>query len=300
MNITQNQYNPTSDYTRVSEFLTRHYQPENRDGNWLEPIWEYMNGHPYLIRSNLPKIGLWENEQEILGVCHFETRMGDAFFQFHPQHHELRDEMLSYAENNLVSVNDAGKKYLWVYVNDFDIPFQEAVKEKGYHRKPEEDRPLYKMDIPNPFPSIPIQDGITIQSIADETNWEKVHRVMWRGFNHEGEPPMTPEALLERQCMFETPKANMNIKIVAVNEQGDFVSICGMFYAETNHFALVEPVATDPDYRRKGIGRATVMEGIRRCAELGATVAYVGSDQLFYQSMGFTFDYNCECWEKIF
>lgn len=39
----------------------------------------------------------------------------------------------------------------------------------------------------------------------------------------------------------------------------------------------VEPVATDPDYRRMDLGKAAVLEGIRRCGELGAEVAYVGS-----------------------
>ena len=47
-----------------------------------------------------------------------------------------------------------------------------------------------------------------------------------------------------------------------------------------------EPVATDPDYRKKGMGKAAVLEGIRRVGELGAKVAYVGSSQQFYYSIG--------------
>jgi predicted N-acetyltransferase YhbS len=71
-----------------------------------------------------------------------------------------------------------------------------------------------------------------------------------------------------------------------------------MWYESVNQYAYVEPVATDPDYRRMGLGKAAVLEGIRRCGELGATVAYVGNDLLFYQSIGFKKVYTGECWVK--
>jgi predicted N-acetyltransferase YhbS len=62
----------------------------------------------------------------------------------------------------------------------------------------------------------------------------------------------------------------------------------------------VEPVATDPDYSRLGLGKAAVLEGIRRCADLGAKEAFVGSDQLFYQAIGFRKVFNTACWVKYF
>jgi predicted N-acetyltransferase YhbS len=68
---------------------------------------------------------------------------------------------------------------------------------------------------------------------------------------------------------------------------GDFVSFCGMWLDAVNRIAYVEPVATDPSYRFMGLGKAVVLEGIRRCAGLGATVAFVGSGQTFYEAIGF-------------
>jgi GNAT superfamily N-acetyltransferase len=44
-----------------------------------------------------------------------------------------------------------------------------------------------------------------------------------------------------------------------------------------------ERVATDPDFRRMGLGMASVLESLRRAAELGAEVAWVGSGQEFYK-----------------
>ena len=59
--------------------------------------------------------------------------------------------------------------------------------------------------------------------------------------------------------------------------------------------SLWQPI---PIIRRMGLGNAAVLDGIKRCGELGATVAYVGSDQKFYLSLGFNVIYTSECWVK--
>jgi len=43
-----------------------------------------------------------------------------------------------------------------------------------------------------------------------------------------------------------------------------------------------------------------VLEGIRRCGELGAEVAYVGSDMPFYLALGFYKLFTQNCWIKCF
>ena len=75
--------------------------------------------------------------------------------------------------------------------------------------------------------------------------------------------------------------------MVAVAPDGNYASFVGIWPVPESTACYIEPVATDPDYRRMGFGTAVVLEAIRRCAEEGATVAYVGSDQAFYLSMGF-------------
>ena len=83
------------------------------------------------------------------------------------------------------------------------------------------------------------------------------------------------------------PHLKPELCILVVAPSGDYASYCGMWYDPATEYALVEPVATDPDYRRLGLGKAAVLEGIRRCGALGATQAYVGSAQQFYYQIGF-------------
>lgn len=65
-----------------------------------------------------------------------------------------------------------------------------------------------------------------------------------------------------------------------------------------NRFAYIEPVCTDPDHRRMKLATAAVLEGIRRCGELGATVAYVGTDKPVYLAMGFRPIRSITAWRR--
>jgi GNAT superfamily N-acetyltransferase len=301
MTVTLRNYQHPKDYQRVSEFLISNHETGNLDGNWLEPAWEYMHFHPALQSEYLSKIGIWEKNGQIVAVVHYEGNLGEAFFQFQPAYRHLREEMLDYAEKHLPGTSKKGeRKYLCAYVNDNDPEFLAVMRKRGYQKDAEATRPLYRSEIPAPFPPIPLTEGFRLTSLADECDWAKVHQVMWRGFDHGDNVPMTEEEFDDRRKMFDTPKARRELKIAVAAPNGEFAAFCGMFFDESGKFAYVEPVATDPRYRRLGLGRAAVLEGIRRCGLLGATIAYVGSDQPFYQSLGFKKVYNSEGWVRDF
>ncbi len=120
---------------------------------------------------------------------------------------------------------------------------------------------MYCFVIPDPFPSITLPDGFRLTSLAEECDWAKVHRVLWRGFDHGEDVPMNEEEFESRRKMFDTPKARRDLKIAVRAPNGDFVAFSGTFYEPNGKFAYVEPVATDPLYRRMGLGKAAVLEG---------------------------------------
>lgn len=117
----------------------------------------------------------------------------------------------------------------------------------------------------------------------------KYGHVLWKGFNHEenGEGSFILENTKNDAEGFERPNVNLDLKIAVVAPNGDFVSYCGMWQDVRSKSALVEPVATDPAYRKLGLGKAAVLEAVRRCGELGAERAFVSSSQQFYYNIGF-------------
>jgi predicted N-acetyltransferase YhbS len=255
-----------------------------------------MHSHPALDEDNLHRIAIWEDGDDVVGVVNYEMKLGEAFFQVKPGYEHLKRELLTYAEANLYGETPQGDRLLRAYVKDFDKDFQALVRDGGYEIDQDWARPMSQFRIPDPFPDIELPEGFRLKSLADDNDLRKVHRVLWRGFNHEGEPP--EEGIVDRKKMQSTPNFRKDLTIVVEAPDGNFVSFCGMWYEATNRIAYVEPVATDPDYRRMGLGRAAVWEGIRRCGAEGATVAYVGSDQLFYKALGFETLFTSNCWVK--
>jgi predicted N-acetyltransferase YhbS len=297
MTVTFRQYAEPEDFTRVGDFLIKHYQRDNRDGNWFQPTWEYMHSHPMCDTTSLKRIRLWEDGDDIVAVVHFESSLGEVFFQVHPDYQYLKREMLDYAEMYLLGAEQDGTQYIRAFVNDFDVEFCDLVHSRGYEMKAGWSRPVSIFVIPDRFPEIQVPGEFVLQSLADDNDLVKLDRALWRGFNHEGEPDGSLEGRKQAQSV---PNYRLDLQIVAKAPDGNFVSYCGMWYEPINRIAYVEPVATDPDYRRMGLGRAVVWEGIRRCGEMGATVAYVGSDQQFYKTIGFTVLYHSNCWIKHF
>ena len=225
-------------------------------------------------------------------------RLGEVFFQIHPAYTHLKPEMLAYAEQHLTGTTDDGRRYLKAYVNDFDATFEHVVRSRGYEKDPGSHRPMSQFVIPDPFPPIRLRDGFQLKSLADDNDLHKVNRVLWRGFNHPGEPPADgPEG---RKKMQSGPHFRKDLAIVVEAPNGAFAAFGGLWFDPVNGFGYVEPVATDPDYRRMGLGTAAVLEGIRRCGELGATVAYVGTDKQFYLAMGFKKLFTLNCWIRHF
>lgn len=294
MNITQRPYQK-GDCQRIGQFLTRHYQPENRDGNWLRPSWDYMHSHPNLDESVLDRIGVWEDNGEIVGVAHYESVFGEAFFECHPDYQDLKSEMLEYAEEYLSETGN-GEKKLRIYTNDFDTPFESLVNEAGYQRVEGPLRPLSQMTIPSDIPEPELPDGFRLLSLADENDLTKIDRVLWRGFNHPGEPPAGGEE--DRRKMQSSPNFRKDLTIVVADSEGFFRAFCGFWYVLEHNYGVIEPLATDPDFRRMGLARAGIWEGVRRCRDLGAEIIYVGSDQPFYLSLGFKILYKTRSWLK--
>lgn len=293
-------YRHPEDYQRVSAFLVETYQAEWQPANWLQPRWEYM--HYWCVPlfglkpEDLAKIGIWEDRGAIVGVAHFEEQYGEAFFQTHPDCAHLKTEMLEYAEIHLSAPSEDGTRSISAFISDFDDEFQSIARSRGYRKNG--DTPSYMScfdprDLP---PVISLPEGFALKSLADDNNRAKVNRVLHRGFNHAGEPPESGIQL--RQRLETAPNFRKELQIAAESPSGDLVSYCGIWYESTNRFAMVEPVATDPDYRRMGLAGAAVLEGIRRAADMGATVAYVGTGNPFYLAIGFKRMSAYYAWEK--
>ncbi|MCY7487732.1 GNAT family N-acetyltransferase [Paenibacillus alvei] len=74
--------------------------------------------------------------------------------------------------------------------------------------------------------------------------------------------------------------------MVAKNEEGGYAAYCGLWYCPVTDYAYVEPLCVIPAYWGRGLGRAVLVEALKRSHALGAK-AYVISDLPIYKTIGF-------------
>jgi len=282
----------SDDYRKVAQF-----HREINSENLLYPgftwgRWEWMITHSMLDRSALGKIGLWEDEYRIVGLATYESDLGYAYLFTAPGYESLRREMLEYSRDHL-----CGKNGIRVIIDNNDQDSRRIAAELGFVATTEQETTAM-IDITDKL-SYALPEGFSIVSMADGWDYHKYNEVMWRGFNHPGTPPDGENDIRIRKEMLSSPLIIPEIVLAVVAPDGRYVSHCGMWYKPGDKYALVEPVATHPDFRRMGLGRAVVLEGVNRCGRLGAEVALVGSSQQFYYSIGFYPYHTGNFWSSV-
>lgn len=281
----------TEDYHKVRSFFVKLGYAE-----FTYTRWDWMATHGYLDKSAVGRMGLWEDDGEIVGAAVFDCQLGNAFCMALPGYEHLKEEMLQYASMNLSKGEEFG-----IVIADKDLDFQDIAARQGFAATEyKENDSVFHIDVTSTEYTLP--EGFSITSMKDTYDLRQYRRVMWKGFNHEldGEGEFTYSAEDEQGAKeeMERPNVDLALKVAVVAPDGNFVSYCGMWYDLEAGFAVVEPVATDPVYRRMGLGKAAVLEGIRRVGELGAKKAIVGSSQQFYYSIGFRPYATSTIWKK--
>ena len=294
---TVRRYRHPADYEMVDRFLIDAYEGGDRLLTWMQPRWEYMHAHPFIEGVPLDEIAVWEEDGRIVGVAHPEDKLTFVYFQRAPGYDHILPAMFDHAAECFGGPSVMlQREIIGLFINDFDTALETEAARRGYVMLDgyHEGYSLFALD--KPIPPAPVPGGFRIQSLEDDNNHRKINLCLWRGFNHEGDQS---EADAARPGLAQgAPNFRKDLTIVAVAPNGDYVSYAGMWHEEQNRFGYVEPVATDPDYRRMGLGRAIVLETLRRVRADGATVAWVGSDQEFYGALGFEKKFQRNLWAK--
>ena len=284
------------DYEHVRNFLIELDSHNYSFGRWDWMMMFFHAGWEWADSGGLDKLGIWEDNGKIVAMVSYDTKLGSAYLLTLKGYEKLKREMLVFARENL---SKDGK--FRVLILDGDLETQDMAYQNGFY-------PTQEKECDAVFPikgktiSYTLPQGFKIVSLKDDFDMYKYGQALWKGFNHEinGEGPFYLYWQKHSEGYnreWNRPNVDLSLKVLVAAPNGDFVSHCGMWFDKSAKSALVEPVATEPAYRKMGLGRAAVLEGIKRCAELGAERAFVGSSQQFYYSIGFR-PYATSTWWK--
>ncbi|MBA3044668.1 MAG: GNAT family N-acetyltransferase [Candidatus Thermoplasmatota archaeon] len=302
------QYAGEEDYSAVRGFL-REVMLANglRELSWHVARLDYWRWHGSMNCGDLgvKNIHIWEKNGEIISVLNPEGKC-HAFIQMHPDHccSDLYGEMLAVAENKLADMGMDGKRKVIVWSDSGDLGSHEVLLQRGYSKidRPEVKEVQNRRDLDADVPDVSVPEGYTVRNMAVMDDLPSRSWCSFKAFH-----PQDPEENYNGWAWYRNIRAaplyNMELDIVAIDENREIVSFCTVWYDNVTRTAYFEPVGTHPDYQRKGLGKACLTEGLRRLKKLGCKRAFVSGHSVpaigLYKSAGFLENDVSESWEKF-
>ena len=264
----------SGDYERVCGFLRRINAKKMVSPNYLWARWLWQFG-PYMNME----------------LATYESDVGEAFFCLDSAYGFLKEAMIDYALEHLA--RDGSLRLL---LPDGDLDFEQTALGKGFTATTEKEA-VARIDCGRLEADLP--PGFSVLSFADAGfEADRYYEAIWRGFDNQRPRNERELEAVKDRLEFHAPHWNNALRVLIVAPNGDYAAHCGMWYLPGDEYAYVEPVFTLPEYRRMGLGKAAVLEGVNRCRDLGAACAYVGSSQQFYYSIGF-YPFANETWWNL-
>ncbi len=279
MAINARPYNGIEDFHKMTHILREGRKASRHSGyihigdlNWwayyITPRHNTMNETSYI----------WEDDNgAVLGWSLLSPHYGlfDLFVHPDERSSERRAHMLSWTEERMIEVqrqrgkNRVGIGSLW----QGDDVWMNLLAKHGYALDTEEHQYVYMVHPLVDIPEATLPDGFVVRSVRGEEDVEaraEVHRAAWARPNFESF--MTAERYRE---FMKAPDYRPELDIVAVAPDGRFGASAMVWLDEENALGHYEPVGTNPEFRRMGLGKAVLWEGLRRVRALGATDATV-------------------------
>jgi len=260
-------------YYKVLHFLNKKNEAhEFIHFHWSR--WEWMFARDNIKTEELSQIIMFLNgQEELCGLLSYEDEPG-VWFAIYDNDLDLKKQMVDYFLKTFSGAE--------IIISE-DEPMIDLLKAQDYEQTDWID-PVAKFK--HKHIEVPKTEGYDIVSLEDDYRLENIHYALWRGFDHGDDVIYSHENLENRRHMTSSPYFKKAYTYVARFEE-KYVSYAGIWYIKGTKTALIEPVATVPEHRRKGLARACIYKAIQAAYKDGAKDIFVGSNRKIYQDMGF-------------
>lgn len=265
------------DYWCVRTFLRRIHDGTRDLGAWDVARWDYWRWHGTLNCGDPgpdETCTVWETSTgELVGAVHGEAR-GAAFFQVDPAARtpDLDAAMVAAAE---ARVTADGRLVVWV--PDSDPAWADTLARRGYARSGSVEHVRVRvLDAHLPEPRV--ADGYRIRPLGGDEDFPARGELSLRVFHPvpDGSTAMSAD---DYQNIQRCPLYRRDLDLVAEADGGDLAAFATFWFDDVTRTLTIEPVGTDAPHRRRGLGRALLLEGMRRGRWMGAATARVGSSE---------------------
>jgi ribosomal protein S18 acetylase RimI-like enzyme len=182
---------------------------------------------------------------------------------------------------------------------DSDAARNRFLEGRGYQRT-ERHSVRYSRQLSTAIPAPTLPPGMSLRRVTagDVEARAELHRDAWSVW---GASKFSAESYRRTRA---ASIYDESLDIVVEDESGRLLSYCIAWFDRENGIGHFEPVGTRPALANRGLGRAVVLEGLRRLRERGAHTALIGTASVnapalrTYTACGFEFVERQHYWTK--
>jgi mycothiol synthase len=264
------------DYFRARNFLREVFLLNDRlEHSWNVARLDYWRWHfiaTCRVCESLEKgMILWETPDGRIAAVLNDLGGGEIRLHVHPhlRSAELENEMLAHAEEHYPETTKNGKRLIVpVFADDPLRP--EFLTRRGFTKRSGWNH-HYRRDLTAPLPVSPTPGGYHIRSMGDESEHASRSWCSWRAF-HSDEPESNYDGDHSWYKNIQSaPLYRRDLDIVAAAPDGSIAAFCTIYYDDYTRSAVTVLVGVAAEHWRRGLGKAVVIEGMRRLKQLGCT-----------------------------
>lgn len=244
-------------------------------------------------------IGLWEAEGQLMGWAVMQTPWWAIDCVFHPgAEQNLLRQILSWADERARQIIAAPSGRPCWFVNVFASQTNRLseLEEMGFVSQANVgenswSKVFLQRSAQTPVASYTLPTGFSIRPLAGASEVEAYVRLQRAVFETE---TMTTEW---RARTLRCPEYHADLDLVAVAPDGRLAAFCVCWCdrdADGKRTGQIEPLGVHKDFRQLGLGRAILLEGLRRLYACGADTVCVETDNYrdaaleLYEGVGFS------------
>ncbi len=245
------------------------------------------------------QIALWEDgDGNALGWVLFTPDEGFFDLFVHPTllGTPQAEQMHRWAEERIAEKVKArgGKAIRVMWIFETDAARRQLLEERGFSlARPDSHlgQMLYfRRSLAEPIATPTLPDGFVVRSTAGEQEVEARAAAQYGAFQSKWQ---WDRYVARFRRFMQSPVYDPERDVAAVAPDGRFAAFCIFWLDPVNKVGLFEPVGAHPDFQKKGLGKAVLLEGLRRMKTGGMETAIVCAEAdneaavRLYESVGF-------------
>lgn len=214
----------------------------------------------------------WEAADGMLVAAAHGDGAGVLALQVDPRHRDLEPEMVAWGEAALAAPAGDGGRRLATMVRDYDDLRRGVLEARGWVPTGEWGVTRRQWLGARPVAATSIAAGYRARALghgdpADAAGLAALLNAAFGRTLHAAAEILAFEA--------NAPGFDAGLHLVAEAPDGSFAAHVGVTLEPVNGLAIVEPVCTHPDHRRRGLAETLIRDGLERARQRGATQACV-------------------------